>query len=294
MAYNSPSGGETLLNKNRCRSLFYVLFQRSLERKQYGSYWIDIRTTNRQKNKQDYYLMNCEVRQISFQTDRRCRQYFLTSQKSLRSRAKLYIPQGGTTQNASDVQMKSLALIYSHLTSLQFTQLPSSNLTVDFPCPLNTGKHHPGLSSPKFLHPQADEELAHNTTLEPGAYGSKQNDKSYVLKNDHNSRRLNQQPQRSLSPKRCVRFRLCKRVPSKTQAGNFPTALQGLCCGVGRPGITFSIRCGVHQTSCLGSTGAKQPENETHYSPPSIAVIKNAWVLTSTHPYAFMACCLIM
>jgi hypothetical protein len=76
--------------------------RKTTRRKEYRSYGVEIRTTNLQNMKQDYYLLNFEVRQISFHREREggCRKYSLTSQKSLKNRAKLLTPRGETLQIA--------------------------------------------------------------------------------------------------------------------------------------------------------------------------------------------------
>jgi hypothetical protein len=40
--------------------------------------------------------------------------------------------------------------------------------------------------------------------------------------------------------------------------------------------------------------GVKWMEPETDHSPPTSAEVKKTWIYTSTHPYAFMAQCLII
>jgi hypothetical protein len=41
------------------------------------------------------------------------------------------------------------------------------------------------------------------------------------------------------------------------------------------------------------SPGIKRSGREADHSPPSSVEVKNAWSCTSTHPYVFMAWCLV-
>jgi len=68
------------------------------------------------------------------------------------------------------------------------------------------------------------------------------------------------------------------------------------------PGVKngfFSLRHGGQNGSgaypasySMGIRGSF-PRREADHSPLSTAQLKNEWIYTSTHPYVFMACCLI-
>jgi len=55
---------------------------------------------------------------------------------------------------------------------------------------------------------------------------------------------------------------------------------------------------GAHTASKPVGTGAlspwvKRPRQEAHHLPPPTAEVKNTWSCTSTHPYVFIAQCLV-
>jgi len=62
--------------------------------------------------------------------------------------------------------------------------------------------------------------------------------------------------------------------------------------------ITGKTGFGTHSASFPMSTGVsfpavKRPGHEADHSPPSSAEVKNEWSHTSTHPYFFIAWCLV-